>query len=732
MKHQKYHLLVVEDSPTQAFQLKFILEREGYRVTAASDGLQGLEMARNISPDLVISDVMMPEMDGYAMCAAMKADPSIQQTPVMLLTTLSNSEDLMLGLKAKADYYLTKPYDEAYLLSRVTQILEEPILFTSEADHAPIEIVFAGKRHRIESNQRRVLNLLMSTYENAVQRNLELIKAQEELKSLNQTLAGNVQELSASEGRFRSLVMTIPDIVYRIDAHGTFVFVNSAIKRLGYDPEDIVGQHFSSIIAPGDIERVSRDNMLKHYRNRVTGDDAAPKLFDERRAGVRKSDGLEVRLLPKHHSSLTDGVIEPLGDEMVAVEVNSSGLYQRRPDTQQEIFIGTVGVIRDITVRRQIETSLKESEERLKTILNYTEAGIMVIDTQTHLIVDVNPAATKMIGLPTSEIIGSNCCHHICPAGKDNCPARNLQSVSESKENYLVNAKGQKVSILKTIAPIVLDGRKHILETFVDIRKLKQTEQALKDSRDNMEHKVRERTVELRNSQARLVQVEKISALGTMTAGIAHELNNPMMGMMNFIEYCLKHTEKDSKVHTVLEDARNETKRCVDIVKNLLTFSRIKNEGEENPVLVELPTILERIFRLLSYRIKKENVNLVKKYDPQTPPVWIKSSNMQQVFLNLIGNSLDALKDVPEKTLQVAVEKKGQRVNVSVTDNGTGIQKNLLSKIFDPFFTTKPVGKGTGLGLSISRSIVEDHNGNISCESIPGKETTFKVRLPLD
>jgi len=247
-----------------------------------------------------------------------------------------------------------------------------------------------------------------------------------------------------------------------------------------------------------------------------------------------------------------------------------------------------------------------------------------------------------------------------------------------------------------------------------------------------LEIRVEKRTGELKKSQAQLMQSEKMGAVGTMAAGVAHELNNPMMGILNFIQYCIKHTSEDDRRYPVLQDTKRETERCVDIVKNLLTFSRMEKEGVEARQKESCAVIFERVFKLLSYRIEKERVSVTQNYAEGTPETWMKVNNIQQVFFNLVGNALDALKDSDKKEIHVDIDSDEKYVRVTVADTGDGIPTENLQTIFEPFFTTKTVGEGTGLGLSVCHSIVKAHEGEITCESGPGEGTKFKVLLPID
>ena len=724
-------ILVVEDSKTQAIKLKLLLEEQKYKVFLAADGREGLKAARAHQPTLIISDVIMPKMDGYELSRAIKADRELQNIPIILLTTLSDMEDIFKGLNVGVDYYLTKPFEDQFLLAKVESLLLDPDSSLPDQDIQEMEVVFAGKRHRITSNYRRILNLLFSTYENAVLQNRELRQTQGDLEKLNDKLKGKLEELIASEERFRSLVLTIPDIVYRIDSDGNFTFINEAIRRFGFESAELIGMHFSEIILPADAVTVSREKALPQYKGKRIGDENAPKLFDERRTGNRKTTGLEVRLINKF-KELRPGIIEPLGKECIEAEVNSAGMYGVSSDDKIKTYIGTVGVIRDISDRKQMEVALRESEERSRTILNFAEAGIIVIDPQAHEIVEANPAALKMIGANREEVVGKECYQYICPAQKGKCPANKNENRLESSEQILRKADGTQIPILKTVAPIVLSGGEHLLESFVDISQLKKAEEKLRLAHDQLEIKVEERTAALKHSQSQLIQAEKVAALGTLTAGIAHELNNPMMGMLNFIQYCLKKMPEKGKLFEVLTDAEHETKRCIAIVNNLLTFSRIEKEGEEKYQKIKLASIFDRILRLLTYRIEKENVSIVKQIAENTPEIWIKPSNIQQVFLNLAGNALDALKESQKKEIRLDVRPRGEFVCVTVSDSGPGIDSEIFPKIFDPFFTTKSVGKGTGLGLSVSQSIVNSHGGEITCDSKVDNGSVFKILLPIE
>jgi diguanylate cyclase (GGDEF)-like protein len=183
------HILIVEDSLTQALQLQFLLEKNGYPVTTANNGREGIDFARKVDPKLIISDIVMPQMDGYEMCSIIKSDEQLKNIPVILLTSLSNPEDVIKALACNADNFVTKPYEEKFLLSRIQHILINKDMRHRGKPEMGIEVFFAGETHFITSDRMQIVDLLFSTYENAVERNKELMRMQLELKEANEKLS---------------------------------------------------------------------------------------------------------------------------------------------------------------------------------------------------------------------------------------------------------------------------------------------------------------------------------------------------------------------------------------------------------------------------------------------------------------------------------------------------------------------------------------------------------------
>jgi two-component system sensor histidine kinase/response regulator len=190
-------ILIAEDSPTQAQRLQRILERQGYQVTHAADGRQAFEAARRHKPTLILSDVVMPVMDGYELCRQVKSDAALSDIPVVLVTTLSDPQDVIRGLVCGADNFILKPYDDRQLLSRVQFILLNREVRQSERAGMGVDVFFNGQKHFITADRLQILNLLLSTYEAAIEKNKELSRTQEELRLLNARLEAANKELES-------------------------------------------------------------------------------------------------------------------------------------------------------------------------------------------------------------------------------------------------------------------------------------------------------------------------------------------------------------------------------------------------------------------------------------------------------------------------------------------------------------------------------------------------------
>jgi two-component system, NtrC family, sensor kinase len=223
-----------------------------------------------------------------------------------------------------------------------------------------------------------------------------------------------------------------------------------------------------------------------------------------------------------------------------------------------------------------------------------------------------------------------------------------------------------------------------------------------------------------------MVQTEKLTSLGLLAAGVAHEVNTPLAVISNYIQMLAKQIPPDDPRQKTIERIVKQTFRASEIVNNLLNFSRT---GGSDPVEVDLNSVLEETLTLVQHPFKTAQVNVVKNYQERLPVILGSTTRLQQVFLNLFMNARDAMPG--GGMLEVRTGSRNGSVEVEVTDTGAGISEEHLHRIFDPFFTTKSTGRGTGLGLSVSYGIIKEHAGKVDVRSTPGKGTSFRLEFPV-
>lgn len=264
--------------------------------------------------------------------------------------------------------------------------------------------------------------------------------------------------------------------------------------------------------------------------------------------------------------------------------------------------------------------------------------------------------------------------------------------------------------------------------------RLQQSYDQLAKLNATLEARVRERTRALEEAQAQLVQKEKLASLGQLAAGVAHELNNPLMavlGSIQLVNRSIQHAnlarDELARINELVEVVEREAFRGKRIVSNLLDFARIKTPMKGS---ADLHKLIDGAAFLVSHQVKMDEVTVEREYQPGMPPVTVDPDQITQVLVNVILNAVQAIQGRGRVILRTALEH--HEAVVEIQDTGMGISQELLSKVFDPFFTTKEVGQGTGLGLAVSYGIIQEHGGRIQIASTERAGTTVTIRLPLE
>jgi PAS domain S-box-containing protein len=362
---------------------------------------------------------------------------------------------------------------------------------------------------------------------------------------------------------------------------------------------------------------------------------------------------------------------------------------------------------------RKLDQEVRQSTERYRTLVETMHDGIITVDLRER-IVFANAALAHLVGVPEPLLTGRPLGALLDP--EDLAVLRNETALHgggrvTAFEMTLRSQSGEKIPVHVSASPFREDG---VLQgCFAVVRDLREQKKA---------------EAERRAMQEQLMQAEKLSALGELISGIAHELNNPLTGVMGYSQLLLG-SAAAPEAKKEIEKIHREAVRCQKIVQNLLTFARRRAPERKT---IDLNALVDATLELRAYQLKVDGIEVVRELDENLPPTLGDFHQLQQVFLNIINNAHHALLEAGRPGRLVIRTSRGEGVvRVAVADNGPGISEEHLKKIFDPFFTTKEIGKGTGLGLSLSYGIVKEHEGRIEVASRPGAGATFTVELPI-
>jgi two-component system NtrC family sensor kinase len=375
--------------------------------------------------------------------------------------------------------------------------------------------------------------------------------------------------------------------------------------------------------------------------------------------------------------------------------------------------------LRDLTERIKIEQELQQTNVFLTNIIRSSVDGIVVVDPKGVPIL-FNEGAERILGYKAAEIIGNpiNFRKFYPPAVAAEM-MRRMRSDEYGPADKLtttritfINKKGEEVPVNFSATIIRERGREvGSVGIFSDLRETLKVHQ------------------ELEAAQSQLVHSEKIASLGRMAAGVAHEINNPLAGILIYAELLKRDLREEAEYRENLEVIINQTMRCQQIVKRLLDFSR-QSLGQQK--LFDVNEVIYRVVELISHQAFFHNIKVNQDLYSGLPQIIGDAGQLQQVFTNLLLNAADAMTGAGAITITTGPAPQGEGVVLKFADTGPGIPPEIKDKIFEPFFTTKPPGKGTGLGLSIVYGVIQRHGGTIEAESRPGGGTTFTITLPLE
>jgi PAS domain S-box-containing protein len=707
-------ILIVDDHALNRQLLAKLLGSHNHLAHEASDGAEALQLALLEQPDLIISDVLMPTMDGYEFVRRLRADPVIGQTPVIFITGNHLSREAsVLAKSCGVSTTLYRPCGQEEILRSIETALEG-------SGHS--EIVQPLKREEFD---------------------------REHLQLLTDTLSEKSDQLSAVNLKLTALIELSQQLAFE---HDPLKLMNeycraareivgarwNALGLLGEDKQTLqyfytagLNDELASRLSPKPTDKGIFGKLLKDgcaYRIRILNGDpqaegwppdlpplssclSLPIIFQERVYGWLC---LANKLGAEEFSDEDEQLALTLVAQMAAAYQNAT-LYNEAQHNAAELE-------REIAEREQAQESLRESEIRYRRLFEAARDGILILDAVTQRITDVNPFMTELLGYSRAEFMGKE----LWEIGLFNDKEASQDAFREVQAKvYLryeavpLQSKEGKPWEVEFVSNVYEEDDHQVIQCNIrDISERKRAEAAM-----------RAKNEELSAMTQQFWQASKLATLGELAASIAHELNNPLATVSLRTESLLGQFADDDPKRKSLKIIDQEVNRMGGLVGNLLQFSR-RNHPQISTI--DVYKEIENTLDFVDHHLRSHQINVVREFADTLPTIYADCQQLRQVFLNLLTNASDAMTGGGTLTLRVGAgqtEDGAGAIVIEFADTGAGIKPEDLSKVWEPFFTTKGEGKGTGLGLAICRRIIEEHKGTINIESEVGRGTTVRITL---
>ena len=524
------------------------------------------------------------------------------------------------------------------------------------------------------------------------------------------------ETLRISEEKLNAILLSINDHISLIDKDLTIIWANEPFIKMCSD-NNIIGKKCyevyhcrNSICEPHlcPALKTFKDGQAHQYESKVTDKNGQTRFFN-----ITSNVALRDEFT---NPSAVIRVVRDITEQKLA----SEALQKARDDLEQRVHQRTaelakvnVSLKSEIVRHQKTEMALRDSEQRLNVMLNSILAGVVVIEAETRKIIDINPLAAELMGMPKQEIIGKVCHDFICPEKKGNCPVCDLGQTVNHQECVLLTADSKKIPIYKSVAFTTWQGHKYLIESFVDIT-----------SRKKAEEELEKLNADLESANKELIRANR--EIKEFTNVVAHDLKTPLRAigvLANWIQ--TDYSDKfDKQGREQIKLLIGRAERMNKLINGLLEYSNARQTPHKQEV--DLNEVLSKVISEIPSSINTEII-----VENKLPKILFDKSLVTRVFWHIINNAV-RYSDKYKRQIKVNCVQEGEFWKFSIADNGPGIDNKYFEKIFRMGQKLSPhdlVG-GTGIGLSIAKKIVEDNGGRIWLESEVGKGSTFYFTLP--
>jgi PAS domain S-box-containing protein len=472
--------------------------------------------------------------------------------------------------------------------------------------------------------------------------------------------------------------------------------IQNTLRNLGYDALSIASTGDEAIRKAGEHKPdiVLMDIVLK---GKIDGIDAA--------AQIRSRFKIPIIYLTAYEDEDTldrAKVTEPLG-------------YILKPFEERDLR----ATLEMALYKHSMETKLYETEERYRALVEHSPDGIAI--EADKKIIFANQAAAKLLGETDANRLTGKSIADFLPANHINIFKEKITKANENHllipfvEEQFIRNDGSRFHAEAAMIPFIHEGKIALQIIFRDITDRKTAEGKLKKAYE-----------EIRHAQRALINSEKLAALGRFSAGIAHEIRNPLANISASVQFCMSKYELEKNMKKHFDVILRNTETANRIIRELLDFTSPKEA-----VLIpgDITAVLDHVCDMAKPRCMKHNINLIKEISENLTPIPLNDKKLEEAFMNFLSNAIEAMPEGGDLKVKAHHNFKDNSIEIKFADTGHGISSEDMDKIFEPFFTTKD--DGTGLGLSLAYHIINSHSGDLNIESIPGTGTTIKVIFPI-